>query len=314
VAVSASPLPLDEVRGDRRRLAEVVQPEAAWDVSILSFLARVSGPPDLVAEARRLFPLARPSVAESAAVSARFQVSDDPLRPDRYRIERDGTTYWATDRRDEITPGLASIISAAAVEQLGERYLLLHAGSVARNGHGMLLPAASGSGKSTLAAGLAASGFQYFGDDVAAIETASSRLVPFAQSICVKAGSRAALAGLYPQLGAEPPFRRWGRDSVWYLAPPAPSRPTGGAPVRFVVLPRYVSTGETVLEPIARSAALVALLEQSFSVRRLGASGVQAVVALVAGTDCYRLTVGDLPHAVALLTDLAESHPPALDR
>jgi hypothetical protein len=287
--------------------------EATCEVSILDFRARVDGPGDLVQELRGLYPrtVAVPGSYGSEA-STRFRIRIDASGAGCH-LERDGATFWATDRRSDLVPTLEWAVNTAAVDRLGDRYLLLHAGSVARNGRGMLLPAASGSGKSTLVAGLAAAGFQYFGDDVAAIQTSSLRLVPFAKSICVKSGSRAALSSFYPQVEADVSRRRWGGEPVWYLAPPARAWPVRSVPVHLIVLPRYVPGSLTRLEPITRTTALTRLLEQSFSARRHGAAGIETTVELLGGATCYALTVGDLHRAVALLADLTASPDPACD-
>ena len=283
------------------------QAESRCEISIVDFQATIDGPVDLVSELRGLYPRAASTPrSHAAALSTQFRIQIDAARRS-YDLQRDGATLWATERREDLVPTLEWAVNTAAVELLGDSYLLFHAGSVARRGRGILLPASSGCGKSTLVAGLAAAGFECFGDDVAAVDPSTLQLAPFAKRICVKSGSRAALTGAYPGLASDLARRRWGRESVWYLEPPGGLWPTGRVPVRYVVLPRYVPGARTTLTGIARSAALLRLLEQSFSARRCGAGGVGAVVEIVRAAACYDLIVGELNRAVALLLDLVES-------
>jgi hypothetical protein len=148
---------------------------------------------------------------------------------------------WDSDRAETVLPYLEWAISSAAVDATRDRYVLFHAGAVAHQGQGVLLPAGSGSGKSTLVAALAASGFQALGDDIVALDPGAVRLELFAKSTCVKGGSRGVLAPFFPAVRADPPTYRSDREPVWYL--PTAGTATGPVPVRHVVLPRYVPDG-----------------------------------------------------------------------
>jgi hypothetical protein len=282
--------------------------EAGCEVGIFGFRAWVTGSPDLVREVETLFP-PPPAWAISPDVTATvtFHLQSDTPRAGWCQVVRDGAPLWATDHGDEVLPFLEWAIMSAAVEHVGGRYVLFHAGAVAYAERGLILPAASGSGKTTLTAGLVAHGFQYLSDEVAALDPVMLRLVPFPKSLCVKPGARRALVRLYSQLRDETPRRRFGGEPVWYLAPGEGVWPPGPVPVRFVVLPRYAGHGRTTLTPIPRSAALQRLLEQSFSVRTHGAPGIGAIAEMLRGAACYALTVGDLSEAVEVLTQLVAS-------
>jgi hypothetical protein len=190
---------------------------------------------------------------------------------------------------------------------LGEGYLLLHAGVVARNGGAILLAAGSGSGKSTLVAGLAGAGFLLGSDEVAVIDPLTLEVLPFVRSICVKEGSRIPLAAAYSSLLTDAPHHRFGGEEVWYLCPDPERWLPAPAPVRSIVVPRYVRDAETRLEPLAHSATLQILLQQSFSVPKHGSFGIGTLTDLLQDVTCYRLTLGSLDDAIRLLTDLTDS-------
>ena len=154
--------------------------------------ARTSGPAALLADLEALFP-----------ASPRCRTRCQPGRPSRttsFEVELDAPSprlaahparrHAALDRQaaDELLAYLEWGINRTAAEWLGQTHLLFHAGSVACRERGLILPAASGSGKTTLVAGLVAAGCRYLSDEVAVIEPANSTLLPFAKSLCVKAG------------------------------------------------------------------------------------------------------------------------------
>lgn len=288
-------------------------PPSDCEIQILGAFARVVGPLDLLRQLQRLFPAtvrAAHASDRQASNHTTFTVQLDTPTPGWHQVLRDGVRLWAGQAEDELLPYLEWGINTAAAEWLGRRYLLFHAGSVAYAGGGLILPAPSGSGKSTLVAGLVAAGFQYLSDEVAVLDPAALRLLPFAKSLCIKAGARDALRPLYPELATAIPRRRFGGESVWYLTPSPDSSPSAPLPVRHVVLPRYCPGVVTALRPIARSAALQRLLEQSFNIRGHGALGVGRLVEMLRQARCYGLSVGSLDQAVdALLRLVALDQP-----
>lgn len=273
---------------------------------------RVSGPRAVLGELRRLFRAAGPiataaSQAAGSPPAATFSVRRESPRPGWHQIDRDGVPVWSTDQAEDVLASLEWAVNNAAVESLGARYLLFHAGAVARRGCGILLPAPAGSGKTTLVAGLIAAGFTYFSDEVGVLDPSDSALLPFAKSLCVKEGSHATLSRIYPRLRQAIPRRRFGGRSVWFLPPPPASAASGPAPLRYVVFPSYVAGASTVIEPLSPSAALARLMEQSFSLPRHGATGMRALVTSLARAECYTLTLGSVHDAVVLLDELTLS-------
>jgi hypothetical protein len=238
--VSSSTTCAERVCSPSRRVDSPGIAEPAHHISILGFHARVSGTPALVEELPALYPPLPAWAARSGdAIDARYRVECDAPSPGWYQITRDGQSVWSTAHREEFLPGIESLINRVASAQMGAKYLCLHAGAVARDGRGFLLPAAAGSGKTTLVAGLLARGFQYLTDDVAVLERTTGHLLPFGRSLAVKAGAREALAPLYPGLAGAPSHRRPDGERVWYLPPPVDVWPAAPMPVRFVILPRY---------------------------------------------------------------------------
>ncbi|HUX88900.1 MAG TPA: hypothetical protein VMW65_17985 [Chloroflexota bacterium] len=281
------------------------QQSESTHLSLLGFEVSVEAPVEILRALPTVFPsgpnwtLAAPGLAVAA-----FEVPDLDAEAGRYRILRDGVVCWEGADAMAAVGGLEWAITTAAVERLGERYLLFHSGAVALRGEGILLPAVAGSGKTTLVAGLLAAGFQYLSDEVAVLDLKRRTLLPFPRSLCIKSGSRPVLTPLYPALAAAPDYPRFAGDTAAYLPPPSGSWPAGPVPMKVVVLPRYLAGAPTALVPITRARALQGLLEQSFSARRTGPVAITTAIEVLRDARCYALTVGDLSRAVELLHEL----------
>ncbi|MDQ6674607.1 MAG: sortase [Chloroflexota bacterium] len=225
-------------------------------------------------------------------------------------IIQNGAPIGSAENPHDALASLEWAINNAAVEHLSRRYVLFHAGAIAYAHQGILLPAVAGSGKTTLVAGLVAAGFQYLSDEVGALDPFTGRLAPFPKSLCVKQGSQAILEHLYPQLNDTISRRRFGGAPMKYLTLAEGAVASAPVPVRFVILPHYADAAVTRLEPIARSEGLERLMQQSFSLSAHGVPGMRAVVEMLAGAECYALTIGNLHEAVALVRTLAHRSAP----
>jgi hypothetical protein len=234
----------------------------------------------------------------SPADPSRIEAREPDPADQRYRILANGGPRWEASDPDLLLGALEWTVTSEAIASIGRRCLLFHGGVVALGKEGVILPASVGSGKTTLVAGLLRFGFRYLSDDIVVYDPTSRELLPFARSLCVKDGSRPVLEPLFPGLSTLPRYRRFGNDLATYLPPPVGSDPEGPILPRHLVFPRYVVGAETRLRPIARSAALQGLLEQSFNARQLGSTSIETAVKLVRELTCWSLTSGDLIEAI----------------
>jgi HPr Serine kinase C-terminal domain len=109
--------------------------------------------------------------------------------------------------------------------------LFLHAASLGIAGGGVLLIGPSGSGKTTTALTLASRGHAYFGDDVAAIRTATMELQPFWRTAHIRPGPHGSALARHVATGQwDPPYadglpRLRLRVGELFANAPAPSVP-----------------------------------------------------------------------------------------
>ena len=185
-------------------------------------------------------------------------------------------------------------------------FVFVHAGVAARHGVGVLLPAAPRSGKSTTVAGLVRAGFDFFSDEVAALDLSSGAVRPFPRPLMLSASSLTAIPGLEGELpAAYEAFR-----SMKHRMAPDDLRPGAlgdECRIAFIVAPTYSESADTLLEPMSRAETLQLLVEQCFNLDRFGARGFSLLSDVVRGADCYRLTIGELDGALTAVIGLFEA-------
>lgn len=278
---------------------------SARSVGLLGGFVGVKGPGWLPRSLSQLYPPGAVAAEGERVLQSQFEVRADPAAR-LLELVRDGQLVWRGGQRADLLATLVWSIDNALADAGRERYLMLHAAVAARHGLALLLPAPSGSGKSTLVAGLISAGFDYLSDEVAAINPSAGTLSPFARSVALKAGGRAALRAAFPSAELRASGRRFERERVWFLRPPTETIPPEPLRARWVVLPRYVSRQPSRLRPIPRSEALSLFLRQSFNVGDYGGAGVSRLVDLLRGADCLSLEGGDLLGAIGLLRQLTD--------
>ena len=184
----------------------------------------------------------------------------------------------------------------------GAAHLLFHAGGIEADGTGVLLPGASMAGKSTLVAGLVRAGFGYLTDELAALDLATGRLVPYAKPITVKPGSFAVLSDMGPAAdGPSGPDPWAGRE--WQVAVGGGTGRRIGRPCApgFVVVPRYDAGAETTLTPLSETEAFFTLALHAVNLVPHGSAGTRALGRLARQCRCFSLTVSDLDEACRLV-------------
>ena len=181
--------------------------------------------------------------------------------------------------------------------------LALHAGAVSLGGTGVLLPAAAGHGKSTLTCGLVVDGFDFLSDEAALLSLDEPVVHPFPRPIALEPPSLEVLPGLRERLARTYGAFLGGRA---FLAGEDLRAGSAGKPcrVRHVVLPEYVEGARTVLSSLGKAEALVEMTEQCFNRAAIGGPTLEVLGRVLEGSTCHRLTVGDLPAAVAAIRQL----------
>jgi HprK-related kinase A len=188
------------------------------------------------------------------------------------------------------------------------RYLLLHAGVVARSERAVLLPAWPGSGKSTLAASLAMRGWRYLSDEFGVVSLPDVRVRAFARPAALKNESIDVLRAFAPDAVLGPRFPGTRKGTVGHLkVPPASVRMSeADIPIAAVVFPNYQPDAPLRLQPLGTSAAFLKLAHNAFNYEEVGEAAFHAVAAIVRANPCRILTYGRLDDAHAALSALLD--------
>lgn len=192
---------------------------------------------------------------------------------------------------------------------LGERrFLLLHAASVERDGHALILTGESGAGKSTLAtilgSGLGSDGWRFMGDEFALIEPATGMAHPFPRPSSLKNESIDAALALFDPARFGPVLNDTPKGRIRHVAPPADALTAMHAPAApaLIVFPRYGLP--EAARPVPPSEAFVRLTQASTNYVALGERGFAALSGLVEGVPSVAIDYPDMSVARRMIDDL----------
>jgi hypothetical protein len=229
---------------------------------------------------------------------------------DRGKRSRKGR--WAVyfgDERLSLTSRISNAIgmllwhvNQETVRRTNPDMVLLHAAAAELHGVGVVLPAPMDSGKTTTVAGLLRAGFRYLTDEAVAIHPQTGWVSPFAKPLSIDRGSWPVLPDLEP-----PTVLAY--TNQWHV-PAGAIRPGAlGNQVlpRLIVSPQFRAGAATTLEPVSRGRMLVELGESTFHFHEHAIRNFTALAELARRCDCYRLVIGDLDEAVALVTGLVRT-------
>jgi hypothetical protein len=248
-----------------------------------------------------------------------FEVHDGPAH--MYSFVERGTTngvrYDVYRHREPVSVGASAGTALRhllwdvnrMVVQSTPGLLLVHASSVEHEGRAVVFPGRMGSGKTTLVAGLLQRGLRYLTDEAVAIDPTTLRVRPYPKPLSIDSGSRGVLSALRPDL---PPSMEPFLDSGWYVPPQAIAEDVVGQPsVPSVVMAlEYRRDAFTECTEVRRSEALITLAENSFNITGFGAQRAMHMLArVVRSSRCYRLTVGNLADACAIVFDVLATQP-----
>lgn len=188
------------------------------------------------------------------------------------------------------------------------RHLLLHAGVVARDDLGVLIPAVPGSGKSTLTAALACRGYRLLSDEFGVVRLRDHRLLPLVRPIALKNESIEVIGRFAPEAVIGPRFRNTRKGDVAHVAPTSGSVAQRHAPAQpaLILFPQYRAGALAELEPVDEAMAFIKVSGNSFNYELLGEAAFQAVAQLVQRCRTYRITYSCLEDAIALIDGLLQ--------
>lgn len=190
------------------------------------------------------------------------------------------------------------------------RYVLLHAGAVARGHGGIVMTGDSGAGKSTLAAMLGHSGWRFLGDEFALLDMDSGEMVPFPRPISLKNESIALLEAVAPAERFGPRMEGTIKGTVRHLAPPADAIAAMDerAMPKLLLIPAFAAGALPEIRRLPRVEVFAALTRSSTNYWKLGEPAFDAVWRLAHTVPGYEISYGSTADASALIERLWADH------
>ena len=186
-----------------------------------------------------------------------------------------------------------------------KRFLLLHAGTVERDGRALVLTGHSGSGKSTLSALLGERGWRFMGDEFALLDPESGQLFPFPRAVSLKNASLALFDGADPaRLG--PVLRGTPKGMIRHLRPngEAVARMDEPAQPALILFPRFGRDLEPEVRTVGAAELFVRLTQASTNYVALGERGFDALTQLVTAVPAHAIDYRSSEEALALVEEL----------
>lgn len=192
-----------------------------------------------------------------------------------------------------------------------KQYLMFHAGVVAKDGVGLIMPAASGSGKSTLAAGLSYRGWQLHSDEFGLLDLESEELVPYPRAVSLKNESIPVMKNWVAQSHENhldyftEEFEGTPKGTICYMRPTIESINTMHVRTRpnVVILPVFDPASKPEIRPVTKTMAFFRTVMSSANYGDIGADAFRAISNLIDNARVCEIIYPTLDDAVKLVEE-----------
>lgn len=187
------------------------------------------------------------------------------------------------------------------------RFLLIHAAVIERDGRALILPAPPGSGKSTLCAGLVHRGWRLMSDEVTMIPFDGSGVGALGRPVSLKNASIDVIGRFEPSAVFNVPTPHTAKGTVTHMKVPPGQLERLGQPAQpaWVVFPRWQAGAPAQLTAKPKSDTLVDLARNSFNYGVLGRLGFETMADVVSQCECHEFVYSQLDDAVAVFDRLS---------
>jgi ABC-type thiamine transport system ATPase subunit len=221
--------------------------------------------------------------------------------PASVSLDRDGRSILRQVPPDLAIARLVWEVNRGVVDEARNK-LLLHAAAAERDGRVVLIAGPEGSGKSTLVAALVRSGLRYMTDETVAVEVPGATIEPYPKPIALDGAALESLnlTSVVPtrtEIGLE-----HGLVAAQAIRADAITQSKGLA--ALVVFPTYRAGAPSSARSVTRAEAAIALADQAFNFWALGPGRLEAIAAVVRGSDCCGLDMGDVGIAQEVVLEL----------
>ena len=185
-------------------------------------------------------------------------------------------------------------------------YLVMHAGLLAQQGRGLMMPGFPGAGKSTLCASLCLlEGWQLLSDELAILDPGTGLMRPHPRPISLK-NTSIDVVSTFPQARLGHVYVDTRKGTISHLAAPASSLAVSanGARVKWVVFPHFDAGSAPRRNAISRAEAFALISEQSFNKERMGEIGFDALCVMLTDASCFQIVYGSTTDGLQLIREI----------
>lgn len=186
------------------------------------------------------------------------------------------------------------------------RHLLLHASSVEKDGHALVMTGESGSGKSTLAALLGERGWRLMGDEFALLDLMTGEVLPFPRLVSLKNDAIDVMAEEAEAERMGPLLAGTAKGDIRHLKPRAQAvaRMGEGAPPALLLFPRFGHAAD--VRGVGEGEVFMRLTQASTNYVALGEAGFGALTRFVRTVPARAIDFASGDEAIAMVERLWE--------
>ncbi len=189
------------------------------------------------------------------------------------------------------------------------QYVMFHAGVVAKDGVGLVMPAMSGSGKSTLAAGLSYRGWQLHSDEFGLFDVGTGELVPYPRAVSLKNQSIPVMKKWVREVDDNymdyfsDEYQGTPKGTICYMRPSADSIKDMHKRTKpnVVILPVYDANAEPAIKPISKTMAFFRLVMSSANYGDVGKDAFLSLSKIIDDAHVCEIIYPTLEDAVDLV-------------
>lgn len=239
----------------------------------------------------------------TTSVDCQIIVSSD--KKECWRITCNGVVLAKDLKHQNLLPVLMDFIQVLNY-QSREYLLAVHAATVVRNGHALIMPGSSGSGKSTLCASILQQGFRCYSDELAVLDQ-TGVVQPLELPVGIKSGSWSLLDSTWPELMSARIWQRPDGRQLKYLSLPVePGVKYSPVTRQTLLFPNYNADLKTaVWQRLTPEACLSELTRSGYQLKTaLNRDKIIKLISLSKHTPAYRVSYSDLSQVQPFIDDL----------